>query len=438
LAPTVSRFKVIIVQATPDRPEVTQEIVMSDAPLPTIIQLTPLDPTYRADPHAVLDDLRARCPVRHDPTSGAFVLSRYADVRAVVSDRELWRDALNAEEGTQARKRVEENYDPSVPRAESTSILTLDDPDHARIRQPLSQALYARVAKFRPEVERIVDEALDRLPSDRPFDLMDLFCVPIPIDVIASILGVDHDRLKEFREWSEGTILGLNPFRTPAQTEVMERCGAALAAYFLETIAARRAEPRDDLISDMVRLQAQGAPLTDTELRINLGALLVGGNLTTTDLIGNAVRLLLLNPAELAKLKADPSLINAAVEEVLRFEGPVDVTGRIASSDTEIGGCPIKTHQSITTFLRAANRDPEVFDDPHSFNITRKHKPHVAFGGGAHICIGAPLARLEAQVALPRLFARFPNLKLADPNAEPEWRTLPFFRGLERLELMAG
>lgn len=411
---------------------------MSDAPLPTIIQLTPLDPTYRADPHAVLDDLRARCPVRHDPTSGAFVLSRYADVRAVVSDRDLWRDALNAEEGTQARKRVEENYDPSVPRAESTSILTLDDPDHARIRQPLSQALYARVAKFRPEVERIVDEALDRLPSDRPFDLMDLFCVPIPIDVIASILGVDHDRLKEFREWSEGTILGLNPFRTPAQTEVMERCGAALAAYFLETIAARRAEPRDDLISDMVRLQAQGAPLTDTELRINLGALLVGGNLTTTDLIGNAVRLLLLNPGELAKLQADPSLINATVEEVLRFEGPVDVTGRIASSDTEIGGCPIKTRQSITTFLRAANRDPEVFDDPHSFNITRKHKPHVAFGGGAHICIGAPLARLEAQVALPRLFARFPNLKLADPTAEPEWRTLPFFRGLERLDLVAG
>jgi len=411
---------------------------MSDAPLPTILQLTPLDPTYRADPHAVLDDLRARCPVRHDPTSGAFVLSRYADVRAVVSDRDLWRDALNAEEGSQARKRVEENYDPSVPRAESTSILTLDDPDHARIRQPLSQALYARVAKFRPEVERIVDEALDRLPSDRPFDLMDLFCVPIPIDVIASILGVDHDRLKEFREWSEGTILGLNPFRTPAQTEVMERCGAALSAYFLETIAARRAEPRDDLISDMVRLQAQGAPLTDTELRINLSALLVGGNLTTTDLIGNAVRLLLLNPGELDKLKADPSLINATVEEVLRFEGPVDVTGRIASSDTEIGGCPIKTHQSITTFLRAANRDPEVFDDPHSFNITRKHKPHVAFGGGAHICIGAPLARLEAQVALPRLFARFPDLKFADPAAEPEWRTLPFFRGLERLDLVAG
>ncbi|WP_304177978.1 cytochrome P450, partial [Phenylobacterium aquaticum] len=214
---------------------------MSDAPLPTIIQLTPLDPTYRADPHAVLDDLRARCPVRQDPISGAFVLSRYADVRAVVSDRGLWRDALNAEEGTQARKRVEENYDPSVPRGESTSILTLDDPDHARIRQPLSQALYARVAKFRPEVERIVDEALDRLPTDAPFDLMDLFCVPIPIDVIASILGVDHDRLKEFRAWSEGTILGLNPFRTPAQTEVMERASGELAAYFLETIAARRA-----------------------------------------------------------------------------------------------------------------------------------------------------------------------------------------------------
>lgn len=166
---------------------------------------------------------------------------------------------------------------------------------------------------------------------------MDRFCVPIPIDVIASILGVDHDRLADFREWSEGIIQGLNPLRTPEQTAAMETAEAALRVYFAEAIVARRTHPGDDLITDMVRLQTEGADLSDDELRINLTALLVGGNLTTTDLIGNAVRLLLLHPAELAKLKADPGIINAVVEEVLRFEPPVDITGRIASGDMEVG-----------------------------------------------------------------------------------------------------
>jgi cytochrome P450 len=265
---------------------------------------------------------------------------------------------------------------------------------------------------------------------------MSRFCVPIPIDVIASILGVDHDRLADFRVWSEGVIQSLNPFRTEAQSAVMEAASAALNDYFTQALADRRASPRDDLISDMTRLQAEGADLSDDELRINLSALLVGGNLTTTDLIGNAVRQLLLHPEELAKLKADPQIVNAVVEEALRYEPPVDVTGRVVSSDREIGGCPLRQGQSVLVSLRAANRDPEVFEDPHRFDVSRKHRPHVAFGGGAHICIGAPLARLEAQVALVRLFARFPNLKLAAPDAVPAWRTLPFFRGMETLEVV--
>ena len=185
----------------------------------------------------------------------------------------------------------------------------------------------------------------------------------------------------------------------------------------------------------MTRLQAQGAPLSDVELRINLTALLVGGNLTTTDLIGNGVRLLLLHPEELAKLRADPGLINNAVEEILRYEPPIDITARIASRDMEVGGCPIKASQTLTLSLRGANRDPEVFPDPDRFDISRKRASHMAFGGGAHICIGSPLARLEAQVAIARLLERFPNLRLADPSTEAVWRTLPFFRGLERLDL---
>ena len=403
-----------------------------DAPLPNLLQLTPMDPTYRADPHVVLDDLRARCPVHRDEMSGNFILSRYADVRAVVSDLDMLRDPINAEEGAILQRRSLDQVDPSLPRSHVSSILTLDDPDHARIRRPLAQALYARVARFKPEVERIISETLDALEGETTFDLMDRFCVPIPIDVIASILGVDRERLVEFRDWSEGLIQGLNPFRNAAQTAAMESASENLNAYFLEAMADRRAAPRDDLISDMVQLQAE-ANLADTELRINLTALLVGGNLTTTDLIGNAVRLLLLNPAELAKLKADPKIINAVVEEVLRYEPPVDITGRIAHQDMEIAGCPVKSRQALTMSLRGANRDPEVYDDPHAFNVSRKHKPHVAFGGGSHICIGAPLARLEAQVALVRLFERFPDLKLVE--GEPEWRTLPFFRGLERIDV---
>jgi cytochrome P450 len=267
---------------------------------------------------------------------------------------------------------------------------------------------------------------------------MERFCIPSPIDAIARILGVDQSRLAEFRAWSEGVIQGLNPFRNAEQTAIMEASQISLRTYFTELMAARRAEPRDDLISDMVQQQAAGADLDDDELRLNLQALLVGGNLTTTDLIGNTVRNLLLNPAELAKLKADPGIINAVVEEALRFEPPVDVTGRIASGDMELSGCPLHAGQSITVSLRAANHDPETFEDPHRFDVSRKHKPHVAFGGGAHMCIGAPLARLETSIALVRLFARYPDLRLANPDETPSWRTLPFFRGMERLDVVAG
>jgi cytochrome P450 len=315
------------------------------------------------------------------------------------------------------------------------SVLHMDDPDHARVRGPLAQALYKRVAHGRAEVERIVDEALDRVAALGTFDLMAEFALPIPIDVIAAILGVDHSRLAEFRDWSEGVIQSLNPLRTPEQTEHLVRASAALGAYMDELMAARRAAPADDLVTDMVTLQAEGADLTDSEIAINLSALLVAGNLTTTDLIGNAVRLFLTHPEELAKLRADPALVSAAVEETLRHEPPVDVTARIASHDIEVSGCPVRKSQSMLLSLRGANRDPAVFEDPHRFDITRRKSPHVAFGGGAHICIGAPLARLEAQVALGRLFARVPDLRLADPSAPPEWRRLPFFRGLERLEV---
>ena len=399
--------------------------------------MTPLNPAYQHDPHTVLRPLRESCPVAHDPQAGTFIVTGYHDTHRVLANRRTWRDGARAEEAAILVRRQAEQLPPDVPRTELVSILALDDPDHARIRRPLQRAFYARVKTCRARVERVIDAALDAIDPTAPFDLMSAYCVPIPVEAIASILGVGDERLADFREWSEGIILGLNPFRSAEQTALLERSRVALRALFHDQIRSRRADPRDDLISDMVALQAQGAAINDAELAINLIALLVGGNLTTTDLIGNGARLLMLNPAERDKLLADPGLAPALVEEVLRYEGPIDITQRIMAEDVDVGGCPVRATQSVTTILRAANRDPAVYDDAEAFAIDAKRAPHLSFGGGSHICIGAPLARLEGQLALTKLFQRFPGLHIVNPATEPKWRTLPFFRGLEELIVQA-
>jgi cytochrome P450 len=455
---------------------------MSEPRVWSIVETSAFDPVARVSPHERLKDLREQCPVMRDEPIKTWMLTRYGDVRETVNDRSLWRHWSNAEDGA-LLKRIDQGAD--KPRVES--ILSMDEPDHSRVRLPLAKAFYARINAMKPQIEAIIDEVIEAAPADKPFDLIGDLAVPIPILVIAAILGVERERFREFREWSEASILGLNPLRTPEQTQLMEWGSNNLADYFAELMAARRVEPKDDLISDLVALQAQGTPLSDEEIRTNLSALLIGGNLTTTDLIGNGVWLLLRHPDQLAKLKADPGLAAAAVEEILRYESPVGITNRVISDTREVGGGargapppggpppapahpppprggapprpprppppppprggppppgppppgrggggpPPPPHQSVITSLHAANRDPEVFEDPDRFDITRKHVPHVAFGGGSHMCIGAPLARIEAKQALARLFERFPDLKLA--GDEPTWRALPFFRGMEAL-----
>jgi cytochrome P450 len=234
--------------------------------------------------------------------------------------------------------------------------------------------------------------------------------VPIPILVIARLIGVPETRIDDFRVWSEAAVLGLNPVRTPEENEKMAWGQKALEKFFLEQMEDRRQSPREDLITDLVKIQAAGNALSDTEIRLNLTGLLIGGNLTTTDLFGNGLRALLLHPGEMIKLRGDLNLLSLAIEEMLRFDPPVTNTTRVISEDRLVGGCPMKQRQSVWVSLNGANRDPEVVDHPDRFNITRKHVPHVSFGGGAHICVGAPLARLEAKFFFRAMLDRYKSI----------------------------
>jgi cytochrome P450 len=395
----------------------------------SLFQISAFDADARENPHPKLKALRETCPVLRDEAVKTWLLTRYDDIRATVNDRTFVRQPSKAEEGSMSRMFA----NPDDPDGRRSSILFQDDPDHSRNRLPLVKAFYARIKRMEPEIEVLIDQIIEAAPASGRFDLMEHIAVPIPILIIAHILGVDESRLPEFRDWSEGVILSLNPMRTPEETAYMEASGEKLDAYFTELMAARRQDPKDDLISDMVQAQADGGEFDDDELRVNLQALLVGGNLTTTDLIGNGVWLFLNHPDQLAALKSDPSLGAAAVEEVLRYEAPVQATSRIVSEDREVAGCPMKKSQPVFMSLAAANRDPGKFDAPDAFDITVKRSSHVSFGGGAHICIGAPLARIEARRVYLKLFERYPDMKL--PDQEIEWRSLPFFRGIERLDV---
>jgi cytochrome P450 len=392
----------------------------------SILELSAFNPVARDNPHPLLKSLRETCPVMRDEAAKVWFLSRYKDIRDTVNDRTFVRHPTKAEPGSLSARFAEEG------RERRTSILFLDDPDHARIRQPLAKAFYARINRMRPEIEAMIDAVIDAAPAAGRFDLMEKIAVPVPVLVIARILGVDESRLGDFRQWSEDVILGLNPVRTPEEDARLISGGEALDAYFTELMAARRKAPRDDLVSDMVQLQASGeADIADDEVRTNLEALLVGGNLTTTDLIGNGMWLLLTHPAQLAALRVHSELGAQAVEEVLRYEAPVSVTSRIVPGERTVAGCPMHAGQPVWMSLAAANRDPEVFDAAEAFDITRKRASHIAFGGGPHICIGAPLARIEARHVYLKLLEKYPTLSL--PKQDLVWRALPFFRGLETL-----
>jgi hypothetical protein len=385
------------------------------------------------DRHERFDRMRCYEPAHYDAPTRTFVLSRMADARAWLSDPAQWKDADRAEEG--ALLRTFKPADMNRPGDRDSGIGWMDEPDHSRVRRPIQAALARRVAGLRPEVERIVRGQLDQLPKGA-FDAVADYALPIPVAVIGRLLGVDTADFERFRAWSDAALSVFGGNADEDRVRDRKEAADAICDYLDAAMAERRARPRDDLISDLLAEQAAGGALSDSEIRVNCMNLLLGGNLTTADLIASGLNLLLRHPEELAKLRADPQLIAPAIEEILRFEPPAEGAQRVASRDLELHGCPVRAHQVVAVITPAANRDPAAFPEPHRFDISRRGAPHITFGSGAHICIGAPLARLEAKVAMWSLVERYPDLRLAEPAAQPQWRNEPFFRGLARLPVL--
>ena len=394
--------------------------------VPTGVQLTSLDPEFQRDPAPVLDRLRRLDPVHHDTGLNRYVLTRNADIDSLLWDRSLSVDPRKAAPGTFEANFVSAGYEGEQ------SMLLSDPPYHTRLRSLVTKAFSAKaITAMRPRIQEIVDELLDVIDGPGEHDLIESFAGPLPTIVIAEMLGVDPARRADFKRWSDLAVMNFNPLLTPAERQEVAEAGAAFDAYFRAAIAERRERPRSDLVTLLVTAEENGDRLTEEEIVRMCGLLLAAGNVTTTDLIGNGVLALLRNPGELHKLQADPGLIKNAVEEMLRYDPPVTQTGRTPLSDIHVDGATIAAGQSITPMLAAANRDPAAHADPDRFDITRTDVEHQSFGGGVHYCLGAPLARLEAQLAVGTLVQRFPGIRLG--GSPLEWRRAPGFRGLKRL-----
>jgi cytochrome P450 len=401
------------------------------AGLPTGSRLTALDERFREDPYPILRRLREQDPIHEDRELKRWFITDHDVVRAVLRGEEFCVDARKAAADGFARK-ISGTQAGARP-----SMLGLDDPDHRRLRSFVSRAFAPNLVEaLRPKIERIVLEVLAQLRHRVEFDVIAEFAGPIPFLVLADMLGVRASELREFRDWADAKVQEFDPFRTPATAARIAEADRGLRAHFGRAIAERRAAPRGDLISDLVRANESGESLSEDEIVTMCNLLIIAGIVTTTDLIGNGVLALLRNPVQCSKLREKPELIVGAVEEMLRYDSPVIQTGRIATRDVEIRGRRIAEGASISLSLGAANHDPRVYRDPDRFDVARTDAQHQSFGGGKHLCLGHALARLETQVAVSRLLQTFPRLRLSSvPVAR---KRLPVLNGCAELRVLTG
>lgn len=404
---------------------------LKDAPNakpPTGVKLTPFDDAFLNDPYAIWQEARAFGPAYPDPDFGRLMVTDHDEVKRVLRDRAMWSDPRKAAEDSftaQFRERLtRDNRQPSM--------LFLDDPDHKRLRSLVNKAFTpAAVETRRTHIAEVAHRLVEGLTPEG-FDLIEGLAGPLPAIVIAEMLGIDGADYASFKAWSDAsTAAFFNPFRTSEEEAAAADAQANLDALFRREIERRRASPGDDLTSAMVTAREGDDALTDDEIVTQCNLLLVAGNVTTTDLIGNGTKALLEYPEQLTKLRVEPDLLENAVEEMLRFDSPVTQSGRIANRDLKVGGCPVRTGHNVSVSLAAANRDPNVYPNPEAFDIARDNVAHQSFGGGSHFCLGAPLARVEAQEAVRALLARFSELAIEGY----EYRRLPGFRGLTSLRL---
>jgi cytochrome P450 len=404
-------------------------------PAPATSPINLLDPSYTDDPYPALAALREGPGVARDAFGLVWFVTRHDDVDRLVHDRSLSSDPRNGDPGT--LDAVMEARNSMGADERQVSMLFLDPPDHTRLRGLVNKAFTPRaIEAMRPRAAELANELLDRVAGRESFDFMEAFAAPYPTTVIAELIGVDTAARATFKEWSDLIVLGLHPMLPPDVQAKVEEANQALAAYFEQVLAERRANQRDDLISRLLAASEDEDRLSEAEVVSTLILLLVAGNVTTTDLIGNGLLALLENPDQLELLRREPGRMAHAVEEMLRFDSPVIQTGRTPLTGIEVGGCPIGARQSIAPSLGAANRDPRVYPDADRFDITRDDVHHHSFGGGAHYCLGAPLARMEAQEAFRAVLSRFPVLRLPE-GYRPVRRTLPGFRGLQSLTVIS-
>ena len=373
------------------------------------------DPTSAAilsDPYGTYDSLRAKDPIHRMRLIDAWVLTRYEDVDMVLRDHRRF----SKDDG------VEDEY---------RSMLHHDPPDHTRLRSLVSKAFTPRsVRELHPRVERIVAEILDDLDGKDRFDLIESVAFSMPITVIAEMLGVPARDMDRFERWSNDISLTIEPSLRDDQIRLVERATEELYEYFEGIIEERRLKPEDDMITALLNAEDEGDRLTHSELLGTLVLLLVAGNETTRNLIGNGMRALLKHPEQLQRLRDNPDLLDSALNEFLRYDSPVQLDGRLVHSDVEIGGQRIIAGQRVLCAIGAANRDPSVFAAPHELDIGRDEKSNIAFGRGIHHCLGAPLAMLEARAAFSALLAHYSSIELV---SEPVYRRQVVLRGVEEL-----
>ena len=395
--------------------------------LPKGIALTPFNEAFKNAPSKVLAAARERCPAYYDEEFGRFVVLGHDDVRDALRDKAFFMDIRKANEGSFPKRF------PEFVVADESSMLSLDDPDHKRLRGLVSKAFTPKaVEAMRPRSRAIAIELLNAIDEREDVNIIDAFAAPYPTMVISDMLGVSRDHRHDFKRWSDTSIRGF--FNIMASDEEKQQAISAndnLRELFYREIAARRAHPGEDLISGMVLAQEAGETLTDDEIVTQCNLLLVAGNVTVTDMLGNAILRLLENPDQLALLRQRPELLPNTVEEALRFDPPVDATSRLPNRDIEPSGCPIKAGEYLHLSIYSANHDPDAHPEPDRFNIERDDLHHLSFGGGSHFCLGSSLARIEGQEAIAALLQRFPVFTMA--TAGYQVAMTPQFRGIEAL-----